>query len=297
MKSPALISYFQRWLLLVCMLLSFLTMYAQEAQTSKELDEAINNAKTSKYEQGIPVLKKYAEIKGFDDFKTLEINIYLNLSYLATKNKALDVLKVNELTDAYLTKYGISKTDSLKSDNEMMLLYISGIINSNLRNYEKMVLYYSIIVGNYEQNHLKYNKSFSVLIYQLAQGYLNLKDFKSAIETGQKAWNVNRELFGEKNEESLSILEILYSCCKNNNEDEKSLEYVLKYVEISRDLLGQKSTKYISSLVMLYSLYSKLCELQKAIEINLLVVELEKDVLGDKNADYIASLSNLGKLY
>ncbi|MEI6680677.1 MAG: hypothetical protein WCL21_18860, partial [Mariniphaga sp.] len=206
-------------LIVIIILLSFLTVSAQELQITREVDEALNIAKSGKFEQAIPVLKKNAEIPGFDAYKALEINIYLNLSYLVTKDKALDVGRVNELTETYVTKHGISKTDSLKSTDEMKLLYVAGLINSNVGNNGKMILFYSIIKSYYEVNHLKFDKSFSVLIYQLAQGYLNLKDYKSAIETGQKAWNINRELFSEKNEESLAIIEILYACGYSGDAD------------------------------------------------------------------------------
>ena len=68
-----------------CILLTFFlnsptSLYSQESQPNRELDVAIDNAKNAHYKLAIPVLKKYAEIKGFDDFKTLEINVYHRFS-------------------------------------------------------------------------------------------------------------------------------------------------------------------------------------------------------------------------
>lgn len=119
--------------------------YSQDAQTEKELAEAIHNAQSSQFEQAIPILKKYADAKGYDDFTILQINVYLNLSYLVTKNEALNVDKVNTLTDAYIAKYGISKTDTSRSADEATLLYCVGKINNEVGNKEKMVLYFTLI--------------------------------------------------------------------------------------------------------------------------------------------------------
>jgi hypothetical protein len=141
MHSCVKYSFIRSCLILIFALISFSVAIPQDAQNAKEIDEAINNVKNGKYDEAIPVLKKYAELKGFDDFKSLEIKVYLNLSYLATKNKALDVSKVNALTDAYFAKYVISKTDSLKSSNEMMLIYFVGIMNDNIGNFKKKVFF------------------------------------------------------------------------------------------------------------------------------------------------------------
>ena len=252
----------------------FSTIYSQESQVDKEIDEAYRNAFTGNYEQAIPVLKKYSEQKGFDDSQHLSINIVLNWSYLATKKDSVDVDKVNSLSDAYFAKYGISKNDTVKSKGEIFLLIMLGSINDKVCNYEKMVSYYSLAKKHYEEYQLTYNVPYSALLQLLAQGYINLNDYELAFDTGEKAWEVNSKLFGEINEASLKILDILYTCSIKNNIVEKSIEYVLKYAEISKELYGEKNTKYISSLVSLYQLYSKLGETQKALEINLSVVEL-----------------------
>jgi len=275
----------------------FSTIYSQESQVDKEIDEAYRNAFTGNYEQAIPVLKKYSEQKGFDDSQHLSINIVLNWSYLATKKDSVDVDKVNSLSDAYFAKYGISKNDTVKSKGEIFLLIMLGSINDKVCNYEKMVSYYSLAKKHYEEYQLTYNVPYSALLQLLAQGYINLNDYELAFDTGEKAWEVNSKLFGEINEASLKILDILYTCSIKNNIVEKSIEYVLKYAEISKELYGEKNTKYISSLVSLYQLYSKLGETQKALEINLSVVELEKEVLGEKHPDYLTSLSYLGLIY
>ena len=91
MPSLLINRWFRSCILLIFAFYRFTAIYSQESPTYQELDVAIDNAKNANYELAIPVLKRYAEMKGLDDFNALEINIYLNLSYLATKNKALDV--------------------------------------------------------------------------------------------------------------------------------------------------------------------------------------------------------------
>lgn len=297
MQSPVTNPLLRSCLLVIFTLISFSVAYSQESQTEKELTEAINNAKNGKFEQAIPVLKKYAEIKGFDDYKTLDINVYLNWCYLATKNEALDVEKVNALTDAYLEKYGISKTDSLKSVEEMKLLYIAGIINSNHRKNEKSVSYLLPIKQHYDEKRLVGNPFYSYILYALTLGYYNLSDYKPAIETGQIAWKVNFDLFGERNNESLELLDLLYLSFKRINKPKKSFEYIQREVDIGREFWGEKNPNYLLCLNNLALAYSDLGDNHKALEINLKVIELDKEVLGEKHQGYLLSLNNLGSIY
>jgi len=287
----------RRCLIGIITLLSFSVAYPQDVQTEKELTEAINSAKNANYTQAIPVLKKYVEMKGFDDYKTLEINIYLNMCYLATKNKALDVGKVNALTDSYLAKYGISKTESIKSEDEMALLFIAGLINLNVGNNEKMIFYLTLIKKRYEEKQLAWDQMYSIILSRLGQGYYNLSDYKSAFEVGQMAWKVNLNLFGEKNEASLNILDLLYLSYQKNNEPKKALEYIQKEADIGREFWGEKNSNYLICLDNLALAYSLLGEYQKALGINLKALELGKEVLGEKPQSYLIRLNNLASIY
>jgi hypothetical protein len=139
MKSYFVKAFFKGCLIVIITLLNFAVAYSQDILKDKQLNEAINNVNNSNFEQAVPVLKKYSEMKVFDDFKTLEINIYLNFCYFLIKKEAINIGKVNSLTDAYLAKYGISKTDSIRRGEEISLLLIASSINGKLGNNEKMV--------------------------------------------------------------------------------------------------------------------------------------------------------------
>ena len=123
----------------------------------------------------------------------------------------MEFIQFNSLADDYISKYGISQTDFLRADDETTLLDIASLINSYIGNYAKVVFYLSLIKNYYEQNHLSHDRFYSSVLRKLARGYYNLSDFKLAIEIGQKALVVNSELFGEKNNETLEILYLLYT--------------------------------------------------------------------------------------
>ena len=287
----------QTYFLLILTLNSFTAIYSQESQPNRELEEAIDNVKNANYELAIHVLKRYAEMKGLDDFNALEINIYLNLSYLVTKNKALDVKKVNALTDSYFAKHGIAKTDRLKSQDEIQLLLYASRINSNVKNNEKMVYYLSQIKNYYEVNHFEQDQVYSITLNQLSQGYYDLSDYKTAIEIGLKAWKVNLDLFGEKNNISFEILEILYQSYTKNNEPGKFLDFLNTEGLVSNTYFKEKCLDYLIAFNNLGTEYSNLNHYREALEINLKVVELRKVVLGEKNSAYLISLNNLGETY
>ena len=130
---------------------------------------------------------------------------------------------VNTLTDAYFAKHGIAKTDRLKSQDEILLLLYAGRINSNLKNNEKMIYYLSQIKNYYEVNHFEQDQVYSIMLNQLAQGYYNLSDYKTAIEIGLTAWKVNLDHFGEKNNVSFEILEILFQSYQKTRSRENFL--------------------------------------------------------------------------
>ncbi|MEI6679838.1 MAG: tetratricopeptide repeat protein [Mariniphaga sp.] len=285
------------FIILIVMLFSLPAAYTQESQTAKELDEAINHAKSGKFEQAIPILKKYAEMKGLDDFKTLSANVYLNWCYLETKNEALDVGKVNALTDAFIKEYGISKFNSIKRDELIKLLWFAGTINSNIGNNGKLIFYLSSIYKQYHDNNLKWDRSYSEALIAKAQKFYNLKDFATAIDIGEIALKANSEFFGEKNETSLIILNLLALSYQKNNEPRKSIESLRQRVLIGKQLLGEKHPDYLNSLSNLASVYSDLGDYNRSLEINLKVTELRKTVLGERNQDYLTNQNNLASNY
>ena len=281
-----------------CILLTFFlnsptSLYSQESQPNRELDEAFNNAKNAHYEIAIPVLKKYAEIKGLDDFNALEINIYLNLSYLATKNKALDVKRVNALADSYFANYGISKTDTGKCEIEMQLLYIASIINGNVGNNQKKVIFLNLIKKCYEERNCKPDLFYSLILNSLTRGLFFLEEYKSAIETGQKAWTVNHDLFNDQNAISLELLDILFNSYNKINEPENAIEYLMKEIEIGKNFWGKNHPEYLNCLDKLALEYTNLDDYKNELLVYLQIVEIRKELLGDKHPDYLASLTCL----
>jgi len=222
-RSPVKYHLIKFCLLLIITLTIFSGAYSQDAHTEKEIDVAIENAMNGNCEQAIPVLKKYVEIKGFDELRNLSLNVYLNWCYLATKNKSLEVDKINALVDAYVLKYGVSKTYQLKSLDEINILFIAGQINYNISNFYKSASYLSLLKGIYEENNA-INQSYLLVLIYLTRGSYYLADYENTIEIGQKAWKVNFDLFGEKNNESLELLDLLYLSFIRINEPRKSLD-------------------------------------------------------------------------
>jgi CHAT domain-containing protein len=276
-------------LILFFALLGLQLALAQNSQTKKEITTAIDEAKNGNYQHAIPILKKYADASGFDDLMTLQITVYLNFCYLATKNEALNVDGVNKLTDSYLEKYGISKTDSIKRNDEMALLFIAGTLNSNVGNNEKMVYFLSYICEHYEKYHIAMDKGFSEVLYILAKRYYDLMDFKTAADIGELAWKSNFEFWGEKNDTSLALLDLLYLTYQKLDKTEKSLDYLHKEVDIGKEFWGENNPEYIACMDNMASAYSKLGDYHKALETNLKIVELRKEMLGDNHPDYISS--------
>ena len=297
MKSNAKNTWFKIFILFIFLFICFSAAYSQESQNTKELDEAIANARNAKYEQAIPILKKYVEVKGLDDFNTLSANVYLNWSYLATKNEVLDVGKINALTDAYIAKYGILKTDTSKSADEATLLYYNGVINNKVRNTKKMVLYFSLINDYYTQNELSPDPFYANVLVILTNGYYTLKDYKSASEIGKVAWEVNLKLFGKANNTSLNILDLLASSNENIGKTGKATEYLENRAIIGKEILGEKNPDYLLRLNVLAEDYIFIGQYQKALNILLKAVELGKNSLGEKNIDYLTFLNNLSSVY
>lgn len=277
--------------------LSFSIVYPQTPQELKEIDEAILNAQSGNYQQAIPVLEEYIGRNDFDDLKILEINVYLNLSYLATGNNSFNLNNVNLQTDTYITKYGISKSDTIKLFKETELLHSAAIINTNVNNHEKVVYYLLLIKNHYEENNLLYQQSFQEILGLLAQAYYNLSDFSSAIKIGLEAFDINNEFYGEPNINSLKILEILYVSYQSNNEPQKALECLQKKSEIGKVLFGENNPDHIESLKDLATAYLEIGNYKKALEFHLKEVELSKEVFGEKHPKHLTSLINLTLCY
>jgi len=269
-------------------------IYSQESQPNWELDQAIDNVKNAHYDLAIPVLKKYAEMNGFDDLKNLEIIVYLNSCYLKIKDNALNVDKVNSLTDNYISKHGISKTDSINSLKEIAMIYIAASINQSVGNYEKMISFLLSIRVHYEE--IMRIPPFDLLL-SLADGYYYLKDYNSAIKFGSQSWEINSQLNGELNQTSLYILDLLYNSLTKTNQKEKSIECLETITEIEKTVLGEKGLTYLESLNNLAEDYSNIGHNSKALEVILKVVELRKEVLGDTSTEYLSSLNNLAGAY
>ena len=219
------------------------------------------------------------------------------MCYFAIKKESLDVDKVNLLANDYFTKYGISKTDTIKRADEIGLLLDIGNLNKDIGNNEKFVFYYSLVKKNYEENNIIADKDYVTTLILLSDGYYKLKDYNSAIEVGQVVWKINLELFGEKTDFSLRILDILYSSYENKKEMKKAVEFLSKYVEIGKEVLGESDLNYISSLLNLGMDNAAIGNYKEAVMIGLQVVKLRKEVLGEKHPDYISSLYFLSLSY
>jgi len=297
-KSSITYHLFRICIVGIIILLTSISLYSQDTQTKKEIDQAIENVMNGNYEQAIPVLKKNADVKTYDELTKLQINVYLNLCFMALKDNALNVEVVNNLTDSYLGKNDISKSDNSKREDELSSLMITSVINGGIGNNKNMVSYLSIIKRVYENENLNTDDGmYSEVLRLLTRGYFNLNEYSSAIEAGQIALKSNFNLFGEKNNSYLEILDLLYLASNRINEKEKSFEYLQKEVEIGREVWGEKNPEYLIRLGDLAAAYSNRGNFQKALEINQIIVQTQLKELGENHPDYIKSLNRLALAY
>jgi CHAT domain-containing protein len=298
MKSFFSNRWVKTYLILMFIFLSFSSSYSQEAEVKREIAEAIDNAKNGNFKQAIPVLEQYADANGFDDLKSLEIYVYLNYCYLATKNEALNVDRLNQLTDSYLTKYDVSESDGLQREDEIWVFFAASSINGGIGNNREMVAYLLFLKNNYEEVYLNREDGlFSEVLRLLTRGYYYLQDYISAIEIGLIASRLNADLGQENTSSSLEILDLLYLSYNRMNEPEKALEYLRKEVDIGKEFWREKHPKYLSRLSDLAIAYSNIGNFQFALATNQQVVDLRKEVLGQTHPDYLLSLNNLAFSY
>lgn len=297
MLSPLQNQILRKCLFICLSLFIFSSAFCQESQADIEIDEAITNAQNGNCEAAIPILKKYADRRDFNDFGILDINVNLNLCYLLTENKAIDVNKVNVLTEKYFSKYGISKIDRERSEYEMGLLYVAGMINGAVGNDEKMLFFLLIIKNYYSEEKLVGDKLYVNVLSALTLGYNNIFDYKSAIDVGQIALNLNYELFGETNEISLKLLNLLYSAYKKINNPLLARVCLEKMISIGVEIFGEKDPRNLSNLIVLARLYSELGEYQEAVKLIINIVDICKEVFGENNPDYVQSLESLALVY
>jgi CHAT domain-containing protein len=224
--------------------------------------------------------------------------VYLAYCYLATGEGEIDIKRMNEIIDSYIEKHGISKTDAIRREKELSSLFFISIFNNSAENYEDMVYYLLLAKDNLNKRwENKTDKLSTELFKLLSRGYYYLEDFKSSIEYGLVALELNTSFWGEKNIYLLEVLEILYSSYRSVNELEIALEFLLKEVDVGKEILGEQHPNYLISLINLTSLYTDLGDFKSALAIDQQVVDLRKEVLGEKHPDYLTSLNNLAFSY
>jgi tetratricopeptide (TPR) repeat protein/CHAT domain-containing protein len=291
MKRHSLFCCIKCLLVFISMFFIFSPTYSQE--TENEITEAISHAIRGNYEQAIPILEKYSDFQGLDDYKSLEINVYLNFCYLEIKNEALNVDRLNKLTDSYLANHDVSKNE----DATLIIFFVSAI-NGRVGNNEKMVSYLLIIKDNYKEKNLNRGDwLYSEVLRLLTRGYYYTEDYKSAIETGLIALKLNAEFGKENTSTSLEIHDLLFRSYDTTNESEKALVHLQKSVKIGKEILGETHPNYLNSLDNLALSYSDIGDYEQALAINQQVVEIRKAILGETHPDYLTSLSNLAATY
>jgi CHAT domain-containing protein len=272
--------------------------YSQGIKKENELIEAIENVKSGSYEDAIPILRKYSEAKGKNDFTKIQSTVYLNFCYLVTKKEIIKIEELNTITDLYIRKNGVSKIDSKKRNEEIGFLFYLSAINGALGDNSKMVSFLEIIRKEYDTyNSDKLDGLYSQVLRLLTRGHYNLENYESAIEVGQIAYKLNADLLGESNNSSLEILDFLYLSYQKINQYDKALPFLQKEVDIGKGFWGEKHPEYLSRLKDLGITYSNSGYYEKALEINIKVVELYKEVFGGKSPEFLIALNTLALAY
>ena len=294
--------YIKFWLKILILIYfttqNFSHLFAQKKGGINEINDAIQKVRNENFEEAIPILEKYSKKKGIDEVTFLEINVYLNFYKLVVGDSTLDTDIMNELLYSFINKSDFKKIDSLQTSNQIELFYIGSMINDKLGNSLEVYSFLSAIKDIYNNSGFKKIPKYIEVFYRLSYIDYNRKNFLSAIENGNLAWELLLLNSKENSKISLQILNIIGFSYNSLNLPKEAIGYLEKRVEIGEIVLGKSSRDYMTSLENLTLVYSKLPDFRfKAIETSLKVVELEKQYLGEKDPQYLRTLSNLASLY
>jgi tetratricopeptide (TPR) repeat protein len=127
--------------------------------------------------------------------------------------------------------------------------------------------------------------------------YSNLGNYSKALETGEKALEIRKKLFGEKQiETSDSYSSIAQTHAKLENYS-KALENEEKALAIRKELFGEKHSKIATSYNIIGHIYRELKNYLKAKENGEKALEIRKELLGNNHPDTAISYNSLGTIY
>lgn len=135
------------------------------------------------------------------------------------------------------------------------------------------------------------------LLNDLASCCAELGDHNRALELGDEALEMRRELLGAKHPDVATSLNNLANSHLALGNYSHALELGTRALEMRRELLGNKHSDVVNSLHNLASYYSCLGDRSRALELGTEALELGRYLLGNKHPSVAKSLNNLARYF
>ena len=144
---------------------------------------------------------------------------------------------------------------------------------------------------------LRDNYGKGYFYYLLSIAYYNNEDYENAVEYGDRANNIFRNIFGSIHSVyATSLLHLAY-CYSSSGNYSEAIKLGTEAMEIKKNIFGTNNLDYARSLNSLANFYSFLYNYSEAIRLDTEAMEIRKELLGTDNLDYVESLNNLALDY
>jgi len=140
---------------------------------------------------------------------------------------------------------------------------------------------------------LELAKTYSEQVVQLFQQGL----FKQALPLAENAYNIRKQILGEKHHDTLASLNNLASIYLELGRFSEALPLSEKAYSLAKNELGEKHPLTLAGLNNLAGIYLKLGRFYQALPLFEKAYSISKEVLGEKHQDTLVSLNNLAGIY
>ncbi|RKZ92491.1 MAG: hypothetical protein DRR19_04055 [Candidatus Parabeggiatoa sp. nov. 1] len=122
------------------------------------------------------------------------------------------------------------------------------------------------------------------LYHALSIQHYERGEFKLALATAEAAFNIKREILGEKHHATLQNMNYLVVLYQKLAQLDKALTLSEKLYPLTKEVLGEKHPDTLLCMNNLAGAYQALGQLDKALPLSETVYRLTKEVLGDTHS-------------